>query len=467
MRWLAAGLACTVSVFAQGQLSSSINRMVANDAIIRLNSPDAETRGEAAIIVAAAGQQIHEPRLLKLAIDPDPAARHRGILALGLLATPQAITFLEQQLMSIEGRTTKESVFAAYALGLVPSQRIETSVARLLPQFEQGSWKRQHDCMIALLLGMTSQLDRQELRPLQQLLEDAGKHADDARALLFELLLPMQSKVDAKDLRRSLRRGGDLTKLTIIKWLATRAAADNKLWLTDLTTYAKRGTTPEIRAAALLALTRSRHLPALEIAAHTLKTATGAECRQALASMLAIGGAKSRGALEQYLLQEQNPARTQALMSGYQAPPSKALMNHAFRVAMDQRQPVATRSAAAILVAKSDAKRAAPLLRDLFRIASNPATLISLARALARTKEPQTTLDRLLSDSDSTVQYGNQWQALLASGHTEAKRQVLAVLQNTKSSDEEVRTALKAWRRATVDIPVSSLAPELLRNCLN
>lgn len=459
-------LACALSAIAQAPPASGIERLVATDAVQRLNSKDAEIRGEAAIIVAAAGRVDQEPRLLELAMDAAPATSHRATLALGLLATPQAITFLEQQLHTIEGRTSDLGVVAAFALGLVPPDCVGTSVARTLTLFEDGSWKRQHDTLVSLLIGMTRQPERTELRALEQLLEDEANRAAEARALLLQLLLPMTQSLNDRKLRRILRRGSELERVAIVNWMAARPASENKPWLDDLVRIAQRGDGPELRSAALLALTRSRHLPALEIAAHALKSSSPMECRQALAAMMAIGGASTHGALEQHLLNERKPLRIQALMKGFLAPPSKKLVEHAILIATDAKLPVATRAAAAELVGRRDKKRAAPLLHDLFRIATNPEVLTSLARALRRAEDSPTALSRLMDRPISLTQHADRWQALLAAGHGEAQRQVLAVLKDSKSSDNDVRTAFKAWRRAMVIDSAGLLAPERLTSHL-
>ena len=129
-------------------------------------------------------------------MDPAPEARQRATIALGLLATPRAINFLEAQLRTTEGRTTEDGMVAAFALGLVPADRIDTSIARTLPMFEQGSWKRQHDVLVALLLGMSRHPERLELRALQNLLQNEANRAPDVRALLLQLLLPIDSSID-------------------------------------------------------------------------------------------------------------------------------------------------------------------------------------------------------------------------------------------------------------------------------
>lgn len=459
-------LGCALSAFAQAPITSGIERMVAHDATALLVSSDAETRGEAAIVVAASGAVGYEATLLEIAKDADPAARHRGMLALGLLATPAAVSFLESQLRSVEDRISEDGVTAAFALGCTAIDRVDTSIARTLPLFGRGSWKRQHDVLVALLLAMTRGPERAERSALRILFDNEANRSPTVRALLLQLLLPIDRTIADKDLRRTMRRGSSDERLAIVKWLASRPPADNKPWIEELTTLAKRADDPELRAAALLALTRYQHLPALEIAARALKSSNPKECSQALASMLSIGGAKTRGALEQHLLVERNPVRMAAMMSSFLAPPSKELIDHAVSVATNAKLPITTRTAAAQLISRSDKKRARPMLRDLFRIANDPQLLLSLARALRRAEDTPTALARLLDQPVELPQHPGRWQALLSAGHGEAQRQVLATLKDPKASTNSVRTAIKVWRKAMVIGTLGAEAPSILLSSL-
>ena len=110
--------------------------------------------------------------------------------------------------------------------------------------FEQGSWKRQHDVLVALLLGMSRHPERLELRALQNLLQNEANRAPDVRALLLQLLLPIDSSIDERELRRILRRGSDLERLSVVRWLAARNPDDNKPWLEELAQVAQRDSLP-------------------------------------------------------------------------------------------------------------------------------------------------------------------------------------------------------------------------------
>ena len=158
--WIALLLATLIpmaSGTAQSPATSGIERLVAADARSSLESPDPVLRGEAALVVAQTGGLDVEYALLQLAESPEVETRHRAILALGLLATPNAILRLEGMLNDVEERAEPDGVVAAYALGIADPHKAGTAPARMLTLFPRGSWRRQHDCLMALLLG--SQLD--------------------------------------------------------------------------------------------------------------------------------------------------------------------------------------------------------------------------------------------------------------------------------------------------------------------
>jgi hypothetical protein len=458
-------LATALCASAQAPGASGIERMVAKDAAAELQSKDAETRGEAALIVAATGSVVHEARLLELAVDPAPAARRRATIALGLLATPTAVHHLEAQLRTVESRGSEDGVIAAYALGLVPVDRVDTSVARTLTLFRRGSWKRQHDVLLALLQSMAGQPDRPELGALRLLMDEDANRATDVRAALLRLVLPIDGSLEPRDLQRVLRRGSAAERQAVVAWIAGRPADQNDGWIDELVQIAEGDDDAELRALALLGLARSRHLPAMEIAARALRSNHGHECTQAVEAMLAIGGASMRGALEQHLLAERNLRRLGALFAGFQAPPSQKLLDRAVEVATTGHAPAEARVAAAELVARSDEKRAAPMLRDLFRAIDDRDLLVRIARALHRVEENPTSLSRLIELPIALTEHRDRWYALLSAGHAEAQRQVLATLQDQKATADDRRTALKVWRQAMVLGPLAE-APAPLAQTL-
>ena len=460
------GLTLALCGSAPAQRTSGIERLVTADATRSLSSEDPVTRGEAALVVASADARRDEARLIELASDPAPAARRRAMLALGLLATPEAVQVLEDVLKTVEGRRSEDGVFAAYALGLVPVDQAGTSVARTLTLFRRGSWKRQRDVLLALLLAMGRQGERTELGALRLLREEDANRDEQARAALLELLLPVDGSFAPRDLERLLRRGAPGERRAVVRHLARQQAGADDPWAATLLRLAQGDRDAEVRELALLGLARRRHLPALEVAARALKSAAGGECAQAVAATLAIGGASMRGALEAHLLEERDLLRLGALLEGFRAPPSAALLDRAAAVGSDDGAPPATRVAAAELVARADAARAAPMLRDLFRRLDDRPLLCRIARALQRIEAAPTALSRLMAAPVALDQHPDRWHALLAAGHAEARRQVLATLQDRDADPASVRAALTVWRRAMV-LTLPADAPASLRAALD
>ena len=459
--WLSSALCA----FAQAPEASGIERLVAADAARALWSDDPECRGEAALIVAAEGGRRYERRLLELALDKEDSARRRALVALGLLATPPAIEQLARALATVDARGSDDGVCAAFALGIVPSDRAETTVARTLARFREGSWKRQHAVLVTLLGAMARDPGRTELEALRQLLREGSNRDADVRGLLWSLLLPIDDSIRANELKRVLRRGDAAERRAVVKWLADRDPERNAAWIEDLSRLADRDRDPDLRALALRALARCEVRSSLETAANALRSSHGVERRSAVETMLAIGGASVRGELEQHLIKERDLRRATELFEGFRAPPSAALREHLVAVAAAADAPARARVAAAELLARSAAGRPAPILRGLFVELDDPALLARIARALSLVAEAPTPAAKLLGATVAWTHHPARWRALLAAGHPEAQRQVLTILKDDDASTSDRRCALKAWRAAVVLGPTDS-APKALRDAL-
>lgn len=464
-RACAISLSSALCAFAQAPEASGIERLVAADAARALWSDAPECRGEAALIVAADGDPRFERRLLELAADEADIARRRALIALGLLATPSAIEQLERALATVEARGSDDGVCAAFALGIIPPDRAQTTVARTLARFRQGSWRRQHAVLVTLLGAMTRVPDRTELGALRQLLREDSNRDATVRGLLWSLLLPIDGSIEADELRRVLRRGDAAERRAVVQWLADRAPARNAAWIEDLSRLAARDRDPDLRALALRALARCEVRSSLETAAKALRSAHGVERRSAVEAMLAVGGASMRGVLEQNLIKERDLRRAAELFEGFRAPPSAALREHLVAVAAAADAPARARVGAAELLARSAAGRSAPILRGLFVDLDDPALLIRIARSLSRVEDAPTPAAKLLGATAAWTHHPARWRALLAAGHPEAQRQVLTILQDGDASASDRRCALRAWRAAMVLGPADS-APKALRDAL-
>ncbi|MFK7741261.1 MAG: hypothetical protein AB8H80_13155 [Planctomycetota bacterium] len=497
-------VALAPSVCAQRGPASAIEQLITNDAAARLQDRDPTIRGEAALLVgAAAAAESHadstgfaagaaarstgfdaaqEQLLLEMARQPEPEARHRALIALGLFGSPAAIQHLENILHTVAGRSSDSGVLAAYALGMADPARAGTGPARTLSLFPRGSWKKQHDALTALLLGLAHtgvirENARGELGSLRRLFDNDANRAPAVRGLLLDLMLPIDSSWSADELCNTLRRGSEQEQLAVLNWLARRpppqptqpaSSPPNEDLREMLVGIAKRDQDSRIRTRALRALTRIGYLPALDLAARSLRRQSPAECAQGLTTIFAIGGASARGALAQHVRQEKNVLKKAALLDAFAAPPTPELLSHCVKLAIDAAMPLRTRAAAARLVARGAPSRAVPLLRDLFRSCGedDAAELASIARALQRTEAEPTELRRLLQSPATLPNHPAHWTALLRAGHAGAQRAVLEQLQAADARPEHVATALRAWRKAVVLAEADPRAPEVVRQAL-
>lgn len=434
-----------------------------------LQHADPVVRGEAALVVASAPPFGVQSELLALAIDPEPAARQRALIALGLLGTPAAVQFLGNVLTDTGTRGAADGTAAAFGLGLVPSDRTTTVVTQLLSAIAQSSWKRQRDTLLALLLAMERQTQRPETSALRRLFDDDSNRDPLVRGQLLRLLLPNDPSFEDKQLRKLLDRGSDPERTALLQWLARDGRGLDGDWLAALSQLAGNGDTAELRTAALAVLTRARHLPALDLAVRALRDGTPGECAQAMRSLLAIGGAGMLRAAAPRIAQERDPARQAAMLAGFDAPLPNELASTCAKLAAETSQPWPLRSAAALALARRDGDRAAALLRDAFRGTTDDAALPALAMALRRTHEPPVDLQRLLDGGADLRPHPSRWVALLTAEHPEARRQVLAGLQAAARPEVSPLPALRAFRTALVLAAPGGrpdTVPQLLRDLL-
>lgn len=452
---------------AQAQdLPLGVTRLVINDAARLLNDRDPEVRGEALLIVAGTGSLSFHSAVQAATGDADAGARGKAILALGLLATPGTAVTLDALLADGNDRSSPDGVAAAFALGLLPPDHAPSVVARVLTGFLHGSRKKQQEPLMALLLGLSQNDGSGQAAALRRLFDDDATRDPQVRAQLLHLLLRTDRAFDGKQLRRLLDRGCAEERTTLLRWLGSNDVEDEAGLLPSLDRAAK-SSEPALRTAALAALTRRQYLPALELAAKAMRSTDAAECGQGVRSLLAIGGASMRGAIERDLLGERDAARKAALLASFDAPPSSLLLDHAAALAADASQPFEVRTAAVTLLDRSDPTRTAVLLRDLFRSTTRTESLPRLAALLLRdgaTDPPP--LARLVDDPADLTTQPARWQALLAAEHPAAIRLLLAVLDTDGSAKA---AALQLWRRAcvlSVPQPVVGEPPAILRQLL-
>lgn len=438
-------LACAIA-HAQDD-PGALDRMVRADAARWLCDSDPVVRGEATLVVASLGEERFHTAVLATARDADLAARLRGIVAVGLQATAGSETVLDD-ILGNQGRLDEpEGVCAAFALGLLPPDRAPAVTSRVLTSFLRTNLRRQRDTLMALLLGLGQHEQPLQVSALRRLFDDESVRDPGLRAQLLTLLLPVDRAMDAARLRRLLERGGPEERGALLDWLGHNTSPFDGELRSACERLARDGADPVERARALAVLTRLHHPPALDLAAHALRSSHAVESAQGMRSVLTLGGATLRESLERHLVADVDPARKAALLAAFDAPPSAELRDHAARLATDGKQPMPLRIAAARLLARADAERAQPILRDLFATSDEPALLAQLASDLRRVADLPAA-ERLLGGTADVRLHPARWRAMLDVEHPTAVRQLLADLV---VPDARVRArALALWRAARV-----------------
>ncbi|MBK8101442.1 MAG: hypothetical protein IPK26_30545 [Planctomycetes bacterium] len=468
-RAVTAALVLAFAVAVPGQeATDAIKRLVVADAEKALHDSDATVRGEAALLLAGTGDPTWHDEILAVAKEEEPAARDRGLVALGLLGAPGTDRVLGRVLDDSSSRVKPEGLAAALALGLMAPEAAPGEVARILTRFLQANYKRQRELIGAVLLAMAGRDQSPQRVALLQLFDDAANRDPLLRAQLVLVLGRVQGALDVPRLAAAIERGLPEERLAALTVLRDHPRDGEAPLLPTLTRLATTGGTPELRAMALAVLTRMRHLPALDMAARATRSAHAVEAAQGARSALLLGGAGMRGPLEQQILATATPALQAAMLGAFSGPLSTEFADTCLRLAANRKGGIALRVAAALTLAQGDDERCIPVLRDAFLDSDDPAQLEALAVALLRIEKTPPPLDRLHRGSRPEDLAGEPTRliALLVAGHPQAQRVVLTGLQRPTTPPKERAALLRAWRLAcqfALPRERARLLPESLR----
>lgn len=440
---------------AQGP-ASGLDRIVAEDARKLLAHADASVRGEAALVVAGAGQRDALLHLQQLASEAAPAARQRALLALGLMPDAGSVQRLDECLRANSDRPEQDTIAAAFALGASPTSLAQTAQVRLFHTIAQSSWKRQRDTLLATLLGMVASQQAIDPVPLRRLYDDSSNRDPEVRALLLHLLLLHENpKASGRTnwLRRVLTRDSEAEREVAMAQLADEPRPDDDDLVQAVAWIASHGSSSAQRVLALRALARWRHPQAIACADAALGGDDAAAAGEALRTLLAVADPEAFTALAARVQAEVRPRQKASLLVNFKAPLPVGLRDQCAQLAADATGPAAVRSAAVLALARAEPARAETLLRDVFRSCELGTEQIALAQAMAGATTP-VPLDRLLPHGSDLRLDPARWIALLRAGHPEAERQVLQHLQDRTASPETLRITLRVWRRAHgLDVP--------------
>lgn len=436
------------AVPAQDQ--DALRRMVETDAQRLLKHAAAAVRGEAALLLAALGNQRHHLAVLEVARESDPAASLRGLVALGLLGAPGAEhhlgTILEQSLT----RARPDGVAAALGLGLLPESSAAPAVGRYLAHFQRSSYRRQQEVLAALLVGMSTRPQAARAPALRLLLDDAANRDPTLRGMLVELLGTAPGALDDELAQGLLQRGSEPERAAALAALLARPGEPDPVLREAIGRLQQQDSSPEVRALALAWLTRARHLPAVELAAQAIRSPHPAEAAQAVRTAQHLAGGSMRRALEQHILARQEQAVQAAQIDAFEPPWSEEFTDRCRTLAADRRAHPELRAAAGIALARSSDAGAAPLLRDLFQETAEPTRLRDLAARLLRMPGDPPELERLAPGGRlaELLRSPPRIAALLAAGHAGAAHFALAHLSAEGTADEARAGLLLAFRTA-------------------
>ncbi|MCA8952774.1 MAG: HEAT repeat domain-containing protein, partial [Planctomycetes bacterium] len=314
-------LLATLAAAPTSAQDDAVERLVVADAARWVRHADPIVRGEAALVLAGAANPRYHAAIVQVARDPEPEARLRGLLALGLQASPGVVTVLDELLERQGDRTETAGLCAAWALGALPPDRAPAETARVLTSFVDGNWKRQGRTLLALLAGMSRHEQPDLVTALRQLYAVRSNRDPVIRAHLLGLLLPFEL-ADEKRALELLHRADWRERRIVLEWLAINPTPFDAELIAPVERIASGGARPELRAAALAVLTRLRHPPAIELAAKALRSRFPVEAQQGMHSALAIGGASMRLALDRHLRDTATPELAAAMLEAWAAPPT-------------------------------------------------------------------------------------------------------------------------------------------------
>jgi hypothetical protein len=441
------------------------NELVVRAASQHLDSSDPVARGEAALLVAIDATPAREARLLALAVDPAPATRRRARIALGLCGTPAAIAALARMVASDDD--ADDRIAAAFGLGLASGPDAETTIAAVLVGVVHGSWKRNRDLVVALLLGMERDPSPTATAALRHVLDDDANRDPDVRALMAARVVRFDRSLDDKALRRLLQRARAGERTAILTALAdTPDVPLGGALLADLADAAAHDGDAGVRAAALAALARAHHLPALELAARAVRVGAPVEARAAMRCLRRLGGVGMLRAAAPLVAAEDDAERAEALLDAFDAPPPPQLLDRCRELATDGRKPWSLRAAAAALLARAEPAQGAVVLRELFRLCRDARVLPRLAAALVAAEREPTPLPRRFPLDTAPGSDPERWAALLRADADGALGAVTAALVGSPGAAPP-RVALAACRAGRVlTAPTHPAAPAVLAEAL-
>lgn len=430
---------------AQQPVPPSIEVQMVEAAERLCRASDPTVRGEAALVLAGHGDSKHHQILLTIAKDTAQEARLRGLLAVGLLGAPGCEHLLREQIDASSTRPQPEGVTAAFALGRLPDTHAPALISDQLGHVLGASFKRQHDVLLALVLGLTTHPANAQRAALRQLLDSPSLREADLRIALLQALARIPNGLERDRWAALLEKGTTEERAAVLQFVPRLAcAADLQSLASDLYT---RDPEPGVRSAALAALTQLRHPRTLDLARKALASADPEEAGQAVRSLWLLGGSSVAGELSAALRSAPVSSLPGMLME-FAAPMDEVTQAFVQGRATDRSAAPSLRTAAALALGRAHVPAAAPLLRDAFVATQDASLLRLLAPVLLQLETTAPDLDRLHQGKSATelALQPERLTALLLAGHPAAEAFCVAIVNQKGQPQAAVQGALRAWR---------------------
>lgn len=426
--------------------------------------PHPVVRGEAGLLLA----QQRDPRdldeLLALARSASRAARHRGILALGISGIAGTEGLLSVRAEEADDETERQ--IAAFALGLLPEERTVSALSRLLQSARGGGHKSHREIVLALLAGLAHHPNPTRVTPLRELLHDPANKDPELLTALIHALARTPDGLRASDVEQVLDRKEAAARIGILNLLGSAALRPGESTWKRVESLATHEADPAQRAAALEALTRCRRTASLEQAVRAIRSSHPAEVEAAANALSRLGGTTMRELLETMARRARKPLR-EAIVAGDRGTPSPEFARELEAAAADPELPLRLRADAALLAARQDPSRMTARLRDLFLETEEADTAVALARCLQAHNSLGDLVERVRAPGSANDVRKRlvRLHALLVVRHESAMPIVLAELDDTTRAPEHMATVLRVWRKSVLGVPdplLQSLLPPAL-----
>lgn len=464
-RAVVAGLAFWTGAIAQEDGRVAAERLLYADAKQWVEAAEPAVRGEAALVLAASGDDHAYPLVLGVAEAEASDASLRGILALGYLATPGTAASLERLLEAENGKSTPRALCAAFALASLPGEQGDLAINQLLSRMTERSWKRQGDLLLAVLAALVDRGPDAQRAVLLRLFDDASMRDPALRAAVLAALAEIPGATTDKQLHAALASPSAELRAAALAALATKDAFDRD-WLAVATQLAQRDESPIVRANALLVLTNARHLPALDLAAKALRSDDVRLVAQAVRTGQHLGGEPMRRTLERQFAHLATPAQI-ALLEEIATPVSAEFATECREVVPDAARDEGVRTAALLLLARNGEKDLGDELAAAFARATDPQLHHRLARAYGHAidGDPKALLDAVAVDSAAAA---GRLAALLHAGSAGASRFCIERLRRTDlpPGPGAVLRALRRSRLPQLGETARRIVPEPVRSLL-